>query len=395
MTKPKMISFDEAYAAMMAAAKPPASERVPIAQALGRVLAEDVHADVNMPPFNKSAMDGYACRRADLDQAWTMVEEIPAGVMPKEVIGPGQCAKIMTGAPVPQGADRVVMVEDTEHADGLVRFTGETTRDNICLEGEDVRAGDAVLAAGEILTPSHIAVLAAVGCSRPAVGHRPRVAVMATGSELVEPGETPTGAQIRNSNSVQLCAQLQNIGIEAACLGIVPDTFSDTIAAVGAAVTDADLLIFSGGVSMGDYDFVPQALHDCGFEFAFESVAMKPGRPTVFGTNGAAYCCGLPGNPVSSFVVFEILLKPFLYKLMGHDYQPRLLPSKLGQDVRRKKTGRQATIPVAFGEGGIVLPLAYHGSAHIHAITKADALLTIPADQALIEKGNVVHVRPL
>ena len=289
------------------------AETVDFANAVNRVLAQDVRADMPMPPFNKSAMDGYACRRADLGEPMTVIEEIPAGCMPNKSIVANQCSKIMTGAPVPQGADCVIMIEYTETVDtDRIRFTADDSADNICLKGEDIREGDVVLNKGERITPAHIAVLATVGCTTPPVYARPRVALMATGSELVEPTEKAQGANIRNSNSYQLATQLQQMGALVTYCGIIPDDLEATIQAIAAAKNDHDLVLISGGVSMGDYDFVPEALQSNGFELLFQSVAMQPGRPTIFGTHNETYCVGLPGNPVSTFIVVELMVKPFL-----------------------------------------------------------------------------------
>lgn len=218
---------------------------------------------------------------------------------------------------------------------------------------------------------------------------------MATGSELVEPSSPVSGAKIRNSNSYQLCAQAKAMNLTVNYYGIVEDRTEAIDAAVKRAKAENDLVLLSGGVSMGDYDLVPEILQNNGFTFIFDSVAMQPGRPTVFGSDGHVYCCGLPGNPVSTFVIFEILLKPFLYGLMGYDYAPTPIKAKLSEAIRRRKTARQSTVPVIFSEPGIVTPIDYHGSAHINAMTKAHGLLTIPIGTSELKQGEEVHVRPL
>ena len=394
-----MISFDTAYELMQNAVVRLGTERVPLAAARNRILAEDVISDVDSPPFNKAAMDGFACRRGDLDAELTVIEEIPAGVFPRRAIGPHECARIMTGAPVPAGADMVIKVEDTvEPVPGKIRLeslSGASTATNICPRAEDVRVGDVVLQAGQRLTPAGIAVLASAGCTHPLVACRPRVAVLATGNELVEPGVRPGPAAIRNSNSYQLCAHLEDMGVVAEYAGIVRDDVGALVAAIGAAQREHDVIILSGGVSAGDFDFVPEALGQCGFTLLFDRVAMQPGRPTVFGSDGRVYGCGLPGNPVSTFVVFELLLKPFLYRLMGHTDVPRWTTGVLSQDVRRGKGARQFTLPVCFPAPGEVALLDYHGSAHINALNRAQGLLTLPDGVTEIKSGTVVHVRSL
>lgn len=392
-----MISFEKAYELITAAGGVLGTETVPLNEAPGRVLARDVVCDVDMPPFDKSAMDGFACRRADLGQALAVIEEIPAGHLPQKTVGSGECARIMTGAPVPAGADIVIMVEDTEPAGpDRIRFNGSRSASNICPRGEDVKAGDRVLERGVILTPARMGILcAAIGARGVQVYRRPRVGLIATGDELVEPWQQPPAAGIRNTNSHQLSAQIHAMGALAAYHGIVADRREDLLEAARRAGAESDLLLLSGGVSAGTYDFVPGVLEEAGYTLLFRSVAMQPGKPTIFGTGGQGFCCGMPGNPVSTFVVFELLLKPFLYGLMGHTYEPRPNSAELGSDVTLKKGERQTTIPVVFPEPGIAVPLDYHGSAHIHAVARAEGLLIIPAGIRELKKGSRVHVRPI
>ncbi len=391
-----MITYDSALKAVLDSVRPLDTERIELDQSIGRVLAEPIAADMDMPPFDKSAMDGFACRRQDLEQELCIVETIPAGRMPSKPIGPGECARIMTGAPVPVGADTVVMVEHTRLvAEDRVAVTRVQQNSNICKQGEDIRTGDILLEAGERITPAHIAVLASLGATCPLVSRRPSVAVMATGSELVEPYEKATGAMIRNSNSYQLCAQVRAMGGVAHYAGIVADRPDDTDRAIKKARKNHDLILISGGVSMGDYDFVPSVLRANGFEFLFDSVAMQPGRPTIFGVSDGCYVCGLPGNPVSTFVIFEILIKPFLFRLMGHDYAPVCVEARLSHAVSRRNAKRQSSVPVRLPSPGVATPLEYHGSAHINAFSKADGLITIPVGTRELPEGSVVNVRPL
>lgn len=391
-----MILFDSAYELMMSSARPLAVERVPLAEALSRVLAENVSSDMDCPPFDKAAMDGYACRRQDLGLTLSVVEEIPAGYMPRKAIGPGECARIMTGAPVPEGADVVIMVERVEEtAEGGIRFVGDSTSANIIPRGEDVRAGDVVLHEGALLTPACLAVLATAGAIRPLVARRARVGVVATGNEVVDPSEKPGPASVRDSNSWQLCAQVRSVGALPCFYGIARDESAALQALVAKAKQENDVVLLSGGVSAGKYDLVPDVLRACGFELKFESVAMQPGKPTVFGLCPDGYCCGLPGNPAATFVVFEILLKPFLYRLMGHDHRPRLIPAVFESDLRRRNATRQLTIPVVFTATGGVATIEYHGSTHIGAMCNAEGLLTVPAGVAEIQRGATVYVRPI
>lgn len=390
-----MISFEKALEIIHGSARVLAVERVELVQSLKRVLAENIFSDVDMPPFDRAAMDGYACRREDLDLVLQVVETIPAGKVPQMAIEPGQCACIMTGAMLPEGADTVIMVEQTEVvSEGKIRFTEDTSAPNISYKAEDVRTGDLMGSKGLLITPAHIAVFAAVGAAKVLVTRQPRVAILSTGDELVEPIDTPGPGMIRNSNAWQLMAQVKNMNCIPVYLGIVPDTEEDTEMAITKALEENDVVLFTGGVSMGDFDFVPQSMKKNGVEILFQKVAVKPGRPTVFGVTTKSYIFGLPGNPVSSFINFEVFVKPLLYKLMGYNYSPIEVRLPLAQDYKRRKADRMEWVPVDITGKGEALPVKYHGSAHIHAVSLAKALMKVNIDILEISKGDTVNVRP-
>ena len=416
-----MLSFEEALRIVLGSTRGQAGERVDIDRAANRVLAEGVKSDMDIPPFNKSAMDGYACRRADLGHELEVVETIPAGAVPTQSIGPNQCAKIMTGSVVPQGADCVVMKEFVETpAENTIRFTGQRTADNICYKGEDIRAGQVVLPKGTLLKPHHIAILASVGHARPLVSKIPAVGIIATGSELADPASRPEPSQIRNSNSVQLAAQASAMGVPATDYGIAEDTEAAIDAMFKKAAEENDVVIISGGVSVGDFDLVPGILKQNNVELLFESIAVKPGKPSVFGVSRASrprseggtpsaqrgqdgrdtgtpatsvYVFGLPGNPMSTFVQFEVLIKPFLYKLMGRDYKCPGVRLPLAEPIEIKAAQRLVWFPVAITQAGQVKLIEYHGSAHISSLAGADGLISVDAGVARLEKGALVQVR--
>ncbi|MEJ2701940.1 MAG: molybdopterin molybdotransferase MoeA [Sedimentisphaerales bacterium] len=389
-----MLPFEEALRTVLDSAHRLADERVDIRNAVNRVLAEDVESNIDIPPFDKSLRDGYACRRADLANELTVVETIPAGYTPSKAIEPSQCAKIMTGAVMPEGADCVLMREYVETlTEDTVRFAGEDTDDYISRRAEDVAAGQVVLSQGTLLKPHHIAILATVGRIRPRVSKAPRVGVLATGSELIDPAGKPKLSQIRNSNSCQLVAQIEQMGAIATNYGIVEDTEEAIDGAFKKAATENNVVLVSGGVSVGDFDFVPGILKQNGFDLLFEKVAVKPGKPTVFGVSGEVYCFGLPGNPVSTFVQFEILMKPFLYRLMGYDYQPHDLRLPLDGSLKRKDTERQEWFPVTITEARTVKLVPYHGSGHISALADADGLIPVDVGVAQVEEGTIVQIR--
>lgn len=390
-----MIPFDQAYEIVTNSAHTLGTERVPLQDALHRVLAQDVRSDIDMPPFDKSAMDGYACRRSDLPGPLEVIENIPAGYTPARAITRGKCSKIMTGAPVPEGADCVVMVEQSELVDDRhVRFLVDSTAANICSRGEDIRAGDLVLAQGALLEPQHIAVLATTGCVTPLVHRRPRVGIIATGDELVEPDVTPGPSQIRTSNSYQICAQVRRANADPIYYGIARDIEAELDAAMKCAMAENEVLIMSGGVSVGDFDLVPDVMLKNGFEIRFDSIAIKPGKPTTFGVSPTHWCFGLPGNPVSTFIQFEILIKPFLYRLAGHEYRAPYMILPLAAPLRRKKVDREAWVPVKVDESGVVA-CDFHGSAHINALTGADGFVVIPKGVCELKEGTFTRVRSI
>jgi molybdopterin molybdotransferase len=390
-----MITFKEALEIVISSARTKGNEYVTLDKAIGRVLAADVFADMDMPPFNKSAVDGYACRLIDIHQPLEIVEEIPAGKQPAKAIGVGQCARIMTGAMVPEGADTVVMVEFTEDIDdGKIKFTGDNTSPNICYTAEDVKAGQKVLERGTLLRPQEIAILASVGVSTPEVFEKPVVGVISTGDELVEPDVKPGISQIRNSNASQTIAQTIGAGASYIYFGIAKDNEKATRQKIQLALDNSDIVILTGGVSMGAYDFVPKVLQELGINIRFKSLATQPGRPTVFGVRENKYVFGLPGNPVSSFVQFEMLVKPLIFQIMGHSFQPLLVKLPMGKTFTRKKTTRKTLLPV-FIKDGNVFPVVYHGSAHIHAYVFADGIVAMEVGRSEIKKGELVDVRQI
>ncbi|MCF6287066.1 MAG: molybdopterin molybdotransferase MoeA [Candidatus Hydrogenedentes bacterium] len=388
-----MISRKEALRRITAAAWCLPTTPTPLEEANGRILAEDVMSDIDIPPFDKSSMDGYACRAADAAGPLRVLEHIPAGRVPTKTIAPGTCSKIMTGAPVPDGADCILIVEQVESIDDdTIRFTGTTTKSNICLKAEDVRIGDRVLRAGTRLGPQHVPVLASVGYAHPLLASQPRVAVMATGDELVPASEPPAPGKIRNSNSVQLAALAVGAGGIATDLGIVPDEMDAMAKAWEDALTNHDVVLSTGGVSMGDYDLVPDILKHLGFDIHFDRVAVQPGKPVLFGTRGQQACFGLSGNPASSFLQFNLFVAPFLWHLQGGKPPTRIVPLPLGHTFTRRNGAREGWVPVQIDDSHRVVSVAFHGSAHIHSFTAADGLIAFPAGETTLKTGSTAMV---
>lgn len=396
MENQAIISLAEAIDIAFSKIKTKNSESINFKDALGRVLAQDVFSDMDMPPFNKSAMDGFACKREDLAKELEVLEIIPAGKSPKYKIEGGQCSKIMTGAQVPEGADTVFMVEHSDESIlNKVRFTGTKTSSNICLIGEDLQKGNLVLKSGTLIKPQHIAMLAAVSCVLPKVYQKPQVGIISTGSELIEPGTTVKPSQIRNSNGHQLATQVEQCNCICNYYGIVKDDKQTTYNAIEKAYLENDVTIISGGVSVGDFDYVPLVVSELGFDIHFSKLTVKPGKHTTFATKGNKYIIGLPGNPVSSFIQFELFAKPFLYKLMGYHYQIPNLPMVLSSDFKRRKTDREEFIPITINKNNEAETIKYNGSAHIHAYHEAFGVMNIPQGIDYIKRGEIVNVRPL
>ncbi|MFC2134116.1 gephyrin-like molybdotransferase Glp [Bacteroidota bacterium] len=370
------------------------TEEVELNESLNRVLRTQVLSDLDMPPFNKSAMDGYACRKDDIENELTVIETIPAGSRPQNVIGENQCAKIMTGAMMPEGADCVIIVEEVDQTrENKIKFTKEKTSDNICFIGEDVVEGQVLVESGIRITTKEIGAMALSGCVKPIVSLKPRVGIIATGNEIVEPHLVPDESQIRNSNASQLFAQALNFGCAPEYYGIVEDTPESIRNTVLKAKGENDLIILTGGVSMGDFDLVPGILKELGFELFFEKVAVQPGKPTVFGRSDDKFVFGLPGNPVSTFIIFEVMVKELLAGMMGLEKYAKIFKAELAESIKRKKNVRLAWLPVMINENGTVEKVEYHGSAHITSIAKADGLINITVGEFEIKKGTFIDVR--
>ncbi|MFA5780772.1 MAG: gephyrin-like molybdotransferase Glp [Bacteroidales bacterium] len=391
-----MTTFEEAYNIVVSSAKPLNKDAATLEYALNRALAEDIFSDMDMPPFDRSAMDGYACRREDLYNELEVIETIAAGDIPMMSTVKNQCSKIMTGAKIPEGADCVLMVEQTQiTGQNKIHFTGKITANNISYTAEDLKKGEIVLRKGILLKPQHIAILASIGCCNIPVSKQPRVAIISTGNELVEPSEVPAPTQIRNSNAYQLITQVVNAHAIPVYYGIAKDDHGLTETMINKALSENDVVLITGGVSMGDYDFIPEILRKNNIKLLFEKLEVKPGRPTVFGINDNKYIFALPGNPVASFVIFEMLVKPLIHKLMGNTYVPSCINVTMESGYSRKNADRLAWVPVRFTENGGVDLVEYHGSAHVLSLCSADGLVTIPIGVTEIKKGERVDVRQI
>ncbi len=389
-----MIKYEEAIEIVKGNFTLLGTERQDIKESLNRVLRENILSDMDMPPFDKSAMDGYACRKEDIGNELSVVSVIQAGYKPEISIGKNECAKIMTGAMMPEGADCVIIVEDVEVLPGgRINYRKDYTANNTCLKGEDVKTGQMLLKSGTRITAKEIASLALCGAVNPLVSIKPLVGIISTGDEIIEPYSKPGNSQIRNTNSYQLIAQCIEFGVIPNYYGIVPDTNEAISSAIEKAMKENHLIMLTGGVSMGDYDLVPAILKEQGYTILFDKVAIQPGKPTVFGRNGDKYVFGMPGNPVSSFIIFEFFVKEFLAASMGLTEFKKIIKCELAGDFRRKRDSRLARIPAKINGEGKAEPIDYHGSAHINSLSSADGVISIPIGVNELKKGTIVDVR--
>lgn len=370
-----------------------AVEEVPLLEACGRVLAEDVAADRDSPPVARSVRDGYAVRAADLPGELEIIGEVRAGERFAGEVGPRQAVEIMTGAPVPAGADAVIMVEYTARHDGRVRIDRSAEpRQNINPRASEARAREVVLGTGARLDYTGTALLAAFGRTRVRVFRRPVAAIVATGDEIVEVDQRPAEFQIRNSNAYSLAAQVARSGGVPRIMPLARDTVEHTRSIAGDAFA-ADLVLFSGGVSAGKYDVVEEVLAGFGAQFFFDRVLIQPGQPLVFGRANEKFFFGLPGNPSSTMVTFEVFARAALELLSGQEEVHLHMPyARLTRDFRQH-VGLTRFLPARLSpEGGEVTPVDWHGSADIPALTRANAYLVTDPDRPEYPRGEWIRV---
>jgi len=380
----------------------PATEIVALSDAFGRVLAQEIRADRDYPPFDRAARDGFAVRSADCQKAGAslrIIGEIAAGAGFAGRIGAGECVQIMTGAPVPEGADGVVMIEQT-HAgtvsNQVVVDRTATRGMNFVPSGSESRKGDVLLRAAGRIGAAEASVAAQAGCTHLMVYRKARVAILSTGNEIVEIGAQPGAHEIRNSNSFSLAAQAEFAGADAVPLGNAPDRSEEICASILRGLQE-DALIISGGVSAGKYDLVEPVLRELGAEFFFDSVDIRPGRPAVFAVCRKKPVFGLPGNPVSTMVTFELLVIPALDILGGAEPRPLpLLKAKLKSAVEQRATLTHflpARIEWAEGEAA-VSALRWQGSGDMATVARGNCFLVVPQNKLKLSAGEFVDVLP-
>jgi molybdopterin molybdotransferase len=370
----------------------PAVERVRLDEALGRVLAEDVVADRDYPPFDRSVRDGFAVRAEDLPGPLKVVGEVRAGCVFEGTVGRGEAVEIMTGAGVPDRADCVVMIEHTRREGGsVVVERAYSSGEHISQRGIESKAGERVLAAGTRVGSAAVGLMASVGMGSVGVFRKPRVAVLATGDEIVGEGVTPLAHQIRNSNSYSLAAQVRLAGGEAVILPVAPDLLDETVALIERGL-ECDMLLLSGGVSAGKYDVVEQALERLGAEFYFDRVLIQPGQPLVYGRARGKFFFGLPGNPASAMVCFEVFARAALDLLSG--MEETRLPVTTARLTRafKHRPGLTRFLPAKLEEGARLTPIGWAGSGDVGAMARADCWLVADPQRSEYGEGDEIGV---
>ncbi|MGA2059894.1 MAG: molybdopterin molybdotransferase MoeA [Thermoguttaceae bacterium] len=371
------------------------SRKVAVRDGFGHILAADQLSKLHLPPFDKSSMDGYAVLDGDVCNAYKVLETVMAGNTPTASLQAGAAVKVMTGAPVPSGAGRVIPVEHVRRHGDEIEVIRPTNDRNICPQGEDVRPGDMILRAGSRLGPLEIANLISCGITEVDVFRPIRLAILSTGDEIVDDPRDLGPGKIINANGPMLALFARRYSMEIALEKSIPDRRADTVEAISTALKCADLVLLSGGVSVGDYDFVGAALAEAGLCVHFSAVAVKPGRPLTFATRPGAAVFGLPGNPVSVYVMFHLFVLRAAARMCGSPWTAREFTLRLGREFHRRKFDRVEYVPCRIGDDGMLIPVEYHGSAHLTALSEADGLFIVPLGISSIPAGQPVRFFPI
>ena len=392
-----MLSIPEARALIAQTVHVLPPLRVPLAQAHGRTLRESLIAEEDIPAFDRSAMDGYAIRAEDPATEFRVVCEIPAGTMPTRKIGPGECARIFTGSPIPDGATQVIVQEVAQRSGDAVTFSQRGKGNNIRSRGEDAREGSVLIERGTQLGAVELSLCAQLGKCAPLIAPRPRILHIATGSELVAPDEIPEAGKIRDSNSTLIAALAAEAGAEIAHQFRVGDDPAQLVGAIsGTDIESWDMLLLSGGASVGDHDFGARTLRELGFSLHFTQLNLRPGKPLIFATRGRHLAFVIPGNPLSHLVCWHLVIRAALDMLAIGAIEFALVEAPLGGDVALKGNPRETWWParIAWENSGVkFLPLKWQSSGDLTGIIGIDALIRVPAGITAVQPGETISAR--
>ncbi len=396
-----MITVDEALSIIEKFAEHLPSEVVALNHARRRVLREDIKADTDLPPFTRSAVDGYAVRDGDQSESFTIRGVVQPGDLPSFTLEKGQCARVFTGSGLPKNGTRIFKQEDIEVQNQAIHVPSANASIYrnpdlyIRTQGEDAKSGEVLIKTGQRLRPADLGILASVGAIRPNVTKVPRVAHFVSGNELVEPQTVPHGTQIRDANSTLISSLIDQAGARIVHQARVPDDMGTTFEQISAVPANTyDILLFSGGVSVGAFDFCQAIFQNFEFKIHIHGVNVKPGKPLIFGTRGKQLAFGIPGNPVSHFVTFHLFIRPALIALMRGKAEDYRMVGQLTQDINEPPNEREIYWPGHWSmkpEGLVVEPLHWRSSGHLSCLSKSNALLKIPANSGPIKAGTQVQ----
>jgi molybdopterin molybdotransferase len=388
----EMITLEEAFQRVDAALEErrTAAETLPLHEAAGRILASDAVSRLDLPPFDKAAVDGFAVKEGDECAEYRLVETIAAGHPGCAELRPGTTVKVMTGAPLPKGTGKVVMLEHASEYAGLVRFTVGSPDVNICRRAEDVSVGQTVLGKGRRLTALEIANLAACGVGEVETAAPPAVFVVSTGDEIVDRADRLSPGKIIDSNGPLLAGLAREHGLLMKGRAWAPDEPGELEKVLAHALGEAEIVVLSGGVSVGEFDYVPEVVRRLGLSIKFDRVAVKPGKPTTFAAGQGRVLFGLPGNPVAVYLMFHLLVVRAAARLTGAPAPPRQFVARLARSFERRHTARTEFVPARITPQGDLERVEYHGSAHFVALMQADGFFMAPAGVARIAAGELV-----
>ena len=388
----EMILLDEALAVVeqQVSVKGGDCRAVSVRQALGCIVVEDQVSCLDLPPFDKSAMDGYAVLKGDNSNEYRVLETTPAGRVPTKKLIPGTCTKVMTGAVVPRGAGKVIMIEQARQNADKITVLKHSEVTNICRKGEDLRRGDMILQAPALVGPLEIANLISAGITEIKVAAPVCVSIISTGDEIVEHPDQLTAGKIMNSNAPMLDALCQQHGLEVLSITSIGDKLEDTVEALCDALEVSDIVLLSGGVSVGDFDFVTEAITKVGLKLHFNRLAVKPGKPMTFATAEQKCVFGLPGNPVAVYLMFHLFALYAARLMVGLKQKTGSVRLPLACDFSRRKADRQAYLPCKITGDAMARPIEYHGTAHLAALIDCDGFFIVPQGTTKLSAGQKI-----